>query len=116
MNADLSGLAGYIGAIGGILNAVESSSYKGAFLDDMLGQLRGKFRADSIAANMSGAARISHAFEWPTQDTRGVSTREPSAVPLFRLTKKGMGGMRVLSYYFMPSRKPVPLPDPSVYG
>lgn len=40
----------------------------------------------------------------------------PSSVPLFRLTKRGKGDRKFLSYDFLPSRRPVPLPDPDRYG
>jgi hypothetical protein len=115
--SDMSNVAGYIGAVDGILKAVEHPAYEGDFLGDLMGTVRDKFKADTIAAHKSGTERLAHVFEWPQQDARGVSLSMPSTIPLFRVTKKGRGSSgRVMSYYFVPSTQPVPLPDPDRYG
>jgi hypothetical protein len=114
--ADLSGVFGVTGGIGGILDAIESDQFEGDFTDWLMQDLKKKFTSNAIAINQSGAGGISHVFEWGPQDSRGVATGGGSAIPLFRLTKAGQGGRKMLSFHFVPSTKPVPLPDPAKYG
>ena len=116
INADLSGIGSYIGAVDGIVEAVESPGFKGDFVGTLMSNVRKTFMTDTIAAYQSGYGNLHHVFEWGDQDSSGVSTGRPSSIPLFKLTKGGRGENRVLSYTFLPSVKPVPLPDPSKYG
>ena len=116
MDANLDGVFGYVGAVDGIISAVENPRFEGDFADWVLSDLKEKFTADAIAVNMSGAGGISHVFEWGPQTMDGVATGEASSIPLFRITKAGQGGKKQMSFYFVPSTKPVPLPDPEKYG
>lgn len=116
ISADLSGIGSYIGAVQGTLNAVQDPRFKGNFIGSLTSQIRKKFMADAIAANMAGEAHISHVFEWGDQDGEGVATGQPSSVPLFKLTREGTGPTTMLGYEFLPSTKPVPLPNPEKYG
>ena len=116
MNADLSGIGAYVGAIRGTLEAQEAPAMRGQVVNRMMTVLKKKFMTDAVAANMSGFDNLSHVFEWGEQDVRGVATGRPSNIPLFRLTKHGDAGQGVMSYQFLPSTKPVPLPDPERYG
>ena len=116
-SAELGGVYGYIGAVGGIIEAIEDPRFEGDFSDWVMSDLKSKFRTDAIAINESGAGGISHVFEWGGQDAEGVATGDASSIPLFRVTKKaGPSGGGIMSYYFVPSVKPVPLPDPDKYG
>jgi hypothetical protein len=116
VHADLAGVYGFTGGSVGIIEAVESNAFQGDFTDHLMSVLKKRFTTDAIAVNASGAGGISHVFEWGDQDGSGVATGATSTIPLFRLTKKGQGGQKMLGFYFMPSVKPVPLPDPAKYG
>lgn len=116
VTADLSNLGGYIGAVGGILTALESPAYKDRFQDYLMGRLKVKFMTDTIAVHRAGYKSLNHVFEWPSQDGSGVATGQTSDIPLFKLTKQGTRTQRVLSFEFLPSTETVPLPDPAKYG
>jgi hypothetical protein len=110
VQADLSGVADYIGTVGGILEAVEDPRFKGDFVEHMMNGVENTFMTDTIAAAEAGNARIAHVFEW------GSKQGEISNIPLFKLTREGGKGERRLGYMFLPSTKYVPLPDASKYG
>lgn len=116
ISGDLSNVGGYIGAVGGVLNAIEDPRFKGNFTGHLMGKMRKVFMVDAKAAHMAGTDNLAHVFEWGPQSPSGVSMRTPGNIPLFRLTKSGTREQRFLSYEFLPSTKPVPLPDPAKYG
>jgi hypothetical protein len=116
VNADLSNVGKYIGAVGGILDAVQSPAFSGNFVSHLMGRIKVHFMTETIAAHRSGRTSLNHVFEWPDQDARGVSLRSPSDEPLFKLTSSGRAKTKMLSFVFLPSTKPVPLPDPARYG
>jgi hypothetical protein len=111
ITADLSGIGAFIGAVEGTLHAVESPGFKGDFLDSLTGKIKRTFMLDAIAAKESGLSSLNHMFEW------GNSQGETSNVPLFAITKRKAGPSAVnIGFKFLPSTKPVPLPDPARYG
>lgn len=116
IEADLEGLGAFIGAVDGFISAVADPRFEGDFLDHLMTKAKNAFMLDAYAAHASGSARLQHVFEWGDQDANGVATGRPSSIPLFKLTKEGAGDMRVLSFKFLPSTVPVPLPDPNKYG
>ena len=104
ISADLSNIGAFAGAVEGTLRAVESPGFKGDFTSALMNKIRKAFMADAIAA--SAHPSMKHMFEWG--DRQGDS----STTPLFALVKNG----EVLSFRFLPSTKPVPLPEPGRYG
>ena len=107
IEADLSNIANFAAAVGGIIDAVESPGYRGDFLEDLMDDLQESFMVDSIANRV----RLAHVFEWP--DRQGD---EPSDKPLFKLVRVGTQVSPVMTFEFLPSTKNVPLPDPARYG
>ena len=110
VDADLRGLGEYVGAVDGILQAVEDPRFKGDFTEHLVTHLKSRFMVETIAAKEAGTARVAHVFEW------GTEAGAPSNIPLFKLTRTGSGGMQRLSYVFLASTRYVPLPDPAKYG
>lgn len=110
VTGDLTGISNYIGTVGGILQAVEDPRFEGDFTEHLMDSVEESFMTETIAAKESGSARIAHVFEW------GERQGEVSNIPLFKLTRSGAGGDRMLGYMFLPSTKQVPLPDPDRYG
>lgn len=110
INADLSGIGNYIGAVEGFISAVQDPRVQDDFLGNIMNKTREAFYVQSLSAARTGQARIKHAYEW------GDNQGEMSSVRLYRLTKHGSGGSRFMSYHFLPSTKFVPLPDASKYG
>lgn len=110
VNADLSGLGSYIGAVQGIISAIEDPTFKGNFTDHLIGQVKKSFYAETMARAESGDARLRHVFEW------GENQSEISNIPLFKLTTSGRAGMKEIGYEFLPSTQFVPLPDFDRYG
>lgn len=104
VSADLSGVEGFIGGVQGILTAIANPGTESRFVGAQMDNLKHHFMSDSIAANAAGGANIKHVFEWP--DRAGAV----SDIPLFRLLKMGSGQSRYLTYEFLPSMRPVPLP------
>lgn len=116
ISADWSGMEGYCGAVQGFIDGVDSPSFEGNFTKHLANTIQAHFFPEAISANVKGTANIAHVFEWGPQDARGVSTGEPSTYPLFMLNKGMTGSTTTLGYEFLPSRHPVPLPDPERYG
>lgn len=116
LNGNLDGLSKYAGTVGGILNAIEDPRFQGDFTLWVMKGLKKHFMADTIASNLAGNYRIQHAFEWPEQDGNGVSTGQPSGIPLFKLNITGARTARIMDFTFLPSMRDVPLPDPARYG
>jgi hypothetical protein len=110
LQADLSNMGGYIGAVEGLIEAIQDPRIQEDFLGHVMDKTRNAFYADSLVAMRTGAANIKHVYEW------GERESQVSDVRLFKLTKGGRGGQRYMSFAFLPSHVPVPLPDPSVYG
>lgn len=108
VEAHMDGLYGFIGGVEGVIDAIQTPEFKDDFTDHIMNDLKQKFTVSAIA--MSGNDNMKHVFEW------GMQQGESSEIPLFRITKKGAGGIRQLSYHFVPSTVPVPLPDPRRYG
>lgn len=112
VGANLNGLEGFIGGVGGFIKAMENPRFQGDFVDHLMNKTKKQFTAHTIAS--SGRADLKHVFEWGPQ-VGGVATGGVG-VPLFRLTKAGRAGKKEMSYHFMPSTQPVPLPNPSKTG
>lgn len=110
LSADLSNLGGFIGAVDGLISAVQDPRIQDDFLGHVMDKTRNAFYVDSLAAMRSGAANIKHVYEW------GEAQGEVSDVRLYKLTKGGRGSRRYMSFAFLPSQVPVPLPDPERYG
>jgi hypothetical protein len=110
VQADLSGIGGFVGGIQGLIEAIQDPRAQDDFLGHVMDRTRTAFYAESLAAMESGAANIKHVYEW------GEEQGEVSDVRLFKLTKGGQGSQRYMGFAFLPSTKPVPLPDPSRYG
>lgn len=113
VSADLSGIGSYIGAVKGTLEALEDPAFHGKFLGSLTNEIKKKFMADAVSANLAGEGHISHMFEWGTNEDGFKGT---SSKPLFALTKSGGTEHATLSFKFLPSTEFVPLPDPSKYG
>ena len=107
VEGDTSNMARFGGAVRGLLEAVDDTRYKTNFIGRIMTNLEKKFMADTIAARQS--RNISHVFEW------GEEAENPSAVPLFKVTRHGRGDARYMNYVFLPSTKLVPLPARSKY-
>lgn len=106
LNANLEGIGDFIGAVEGVINAVESPDFKGDFIQSLSGRMKRKFMTDAIAANQSGYKPIKHVFEWGA--TQGTTTN----VPLFAITRNKAGSSALnMSFKFLPSTEFVPLPD-----
>lgn len=114
--ADLSNMGEYMAVVGGMLKAMEDPRFKGNFVEHISTKIEKHFMTETIAAHMSGQYNLKHVFEWGPQDSRGVATGEPGKIPLFRLRDSGLRNTKMLTFEFLPSVKPVPLPDPEVYG
>lgn len=110
VDGDLTGLNAYIGAVGGILQAVEDPRFEGDFVDYMMRGVESEFVTETIAVKNAGRKSLNHVFEW------GDKQGEVSDTPLFKLTRSGQGGLKTMGYVFLPSQKQVPLPDPDRYG
>lgn len=107
IEADLSPIGRYIGAIQGIIDAVERPGYKGNFIDDLMDDIQEEFMVDTEANRQ----RLAHMFEWPDKQGGDVPP-----IPLFKLVRVGSGVEKVMNFDFLPSTKNVPLPDPERYG
>lgn len=111
VGVDLSGIGAFIGAVEGTLNAVESPGFKRDFVGSLTNKIKRTFMIDVVAAKESGLSSLNHMFEW------GNSQGETTSQPLFALTKRKTGPTSVtVGFKFLPSTKPVPLPDPARYG
>lgn len=110
VSADLSGLGGFIGGVEGLIEAIQDPRIQEDFLGHVMDKTRTVFYAESMAAMRTGAANIKHVYEW------GDEQGEVSDIRLFKLTKGGRGGQRHMGFAFLPSTKPVPLPDAQAYG
>ena len=110
LQADLSNLGGYVGAVEGLITAIQDPRVQSDFLGHVMDKTRIAFYAESLAAMQSGAANIKHVYEW------GENQGEVSDIRLFKLTKGGRGSQRYMNFAFLPSTVPVPLPDPATYG
>lgn len=110
LQADLSNLGGYVGAVEGLISAIQDPRVQSDFLGHVMDKTRTVFYAESLAAMHSGAANIKHVYEW------GEAQGEVSDIRLFKLTKGGRGNQRYMNFAFLPSTVPVPLPDPETYG
>lgn len=104
INAELSGIGAFSGAVAGLLEAVETPDFQGDFTGSLMKELRVAFMVDATAA--SGSPSMKHMFDW------GDNQSDSSSKPLFTLVRNG----DVLTFRFLPSTKPVPLPEPSRYG
>lgn len=107
VDADLSGFGRYIGAVGGVLDAIQSAGFQDDFTEYTMNHLKKKFMAETIAANLAGLSTIKHVFEW------GDSPGETTGTPLFKLNISGGRKAKILSFSFLPSTKPVPI-DPKI--
>lgn len=116
VNADLGGIAEYVGVVKGVVAAIESDIYINYFNNHTMNKLRDRFNAETIAAGMANKPTLQHVFEWPDTDTRGVSKGENSGIPLWRVDIAGRGKARHMSFRFVQSRRNVPLPSPERYG
>lgn len=105
----MSGLANYIGTVGGILEAIEDPRFEGDFTEHLLANVEEDFVVDTLAARNAGRKGLNHVYEW------GEEAGQVSNIPLFKLTRRGEHGTQMLSYVFLPSTKYVPLPH-SKYG
>lgn len=110
LGADLSGIGNYIGAVDGFVNAVQDPRIQGNFMGHIMDKTRKAFYVETLSARETGKAHVSHVYEW------GSEQGEVSNIRLFNLTKHGRGENRYMSYHFLPSTAPVPLPNPSTYG
>lgn len=91
------------GVIKGTLNAIESRYYINAFINYGLDVLTKEFSKDFDIVARGNPNKYHHVFEWET-----LKTGMP--IPLYRLRKQGQGRARELSFYFVQSRRYVPLP------
>lgn len=107
VNADLSGITGFVGAVEGFLNILEDPRIEGMLLDKIANQIKRDFYKETYAAAESGSAHVKHVYEW------GSRPGEISPVRLYDIVKRGDKNAQVLSYRFKPSTVPVPLPDTS---
>lgn len=116
LSADLSELGEFIGAAEGYLKFIDSKVYQDSKIRQVGKRLKKDFLTDAIAANLAGYKSIAHAFEWGPQDNSGVATGGGSGVPLFKVKFVGSNTKYVMSYDFLPSNEPVPLPSPEKFG
>lgn len=105
LSADLSGIGNYIGAVDGIITALQDPRIQGNFLGKIQDKTRKVFYVETLVAAQTGAGRVKHVYEWGTE--QGTITEQR----LYKLTKHGQGADRLMSYHFLPSVAPVPLPD-----
>lgn len=111
ISADLSGIDAFVAGSEGIIEAIESPGFKGDFVDSLTKTIKKNFMIDVVTAKESGLSSLNHMFEW------GDSQGETTSQPLFALTKKNSGASAAtIGFKFLPSTKPVPLPDPGRYG
>lgn len=114
ISADLSNLGKFIAAVEGTLDAIASPGFEEDFLTDMMNDTKRQFMIDAIAARDS--QHLQHMFEWGPQNADGTSMGESSTHPLFRLVRRGGQGAQYLTFDYLPSTVPVPLPTPSDTG
>lgn len=105
MESNISVLSSVAGAITGIVEGIDTGAYKTNFITTMMNKVESEFMVESIASR----ERIKHVFEW------GDDSEDISVEPLFKLVRSGRGANRAMTYVFLPSTKPVPLPS-SKYG
>lgn len=110
IEANLEPMAGYAGAVEGILTAIGTPKSKQVFLNRYMTKAQEAFMTDTIAANAAGTANLSHVFDW------GKTQEQTSDIPLFKLIKVRAENMAFLSYDFLPSTRVVPKPDPQKTG
>lgn len=111
ITADLSGIGNFIGGVKGTLHAVETPGTQKYFIGSLTNRIKNTFMADVIAAKESGQKQLNHMFEW------GNTEGETSNIPLFKVTRRKAGPAAVnVGFTFLPSTKPVPLPNPAKYG
>lgn len=116
VEANMTGVGSYIGMVGGMLKAMEDPRFKGDYIEHLTSKIRKTFMTNTRAAHLGNEYSLDHVYEWGPQDPQGVATGSKGTIPLFSMIKTGAGDRQMLSYVFLPSQKPVPLPDPEVYG
>jgi hypothetical protein len=116
VDADMTGVGAWMGVVGGMVKAMEDPRFQGDYIEHLTGKIRTTFMTDTVAAHMNDEFPLDHVFEWGSQTPAGVATGNKSKIPLFKIVKSGLNDKQMMTFVFLPSHRPVPLPDPEVYG
>lgn len=112
---DTSGIDAYTDVVSGFIDAIESPQVQDEYLDTLMDETRRQFMIHTMAHNRLNLGDIQHVFEWPSQ-VMGVATSATSDVPLFEVHNEERGVYKAITFNYLPSRVPVPLPNPDRYG
>lgn len=113
VEANLDGIAAAVGIMQGVISAMEDAEFNRDFNNSVADSAKDKFGKTADAVHSTG--RLNGVYESASNE-EFYHNMPTTSQRLFRLTRRSTPDSTEVSFNFIPSTSPVPLPDADRYG